>query len=171
MIIGIPKEIKNNEYRVGMTPAGVKELVGKGHQLLVEHLAGAGIGFDDDDYVQAGASILDDAKSVFAGADMIIKVKEPQAVECGMLRPGQLLFTYLHLAPDPEQTRLLLASGATCIAYETVTAQEGGLPLLAPCRRWRGACQFRPARLIWKSPRVAMGPCWVACRASRLEKC
>jgi alanine dehydrogenase len=132
MIIGIPKEIKNHEYRVGMTPAGVNELVGQGHQLLVEHLAGAAIGFDDDDYVAAGASILADAESVFARADMIIKVKEPQPAECRMLRPGQLLFTYLHLAPDPQQTRLLLDSGATCVAYETVTAGEGGLPLLAP---------------------------------------
>jgi alanine dehydrogenase len=132
MIIGIPKEIKNNEFRVGMTPAGVKELVEHGHEMLVEHLAGTDIGFDDEDYVAAGATILADAESVFARADMIIKVKEPQPVECRMLRPGQLLFTYLHLAPDPEQTRLLLESGATCVAYETVTAAGGGLPLLAP---------------------------------------
>jgi alanine dehydrogenase len=132
MIIGIPKEIKNHEYRVGMTPAGVKELVTHGHRLFVEADAGAGVGFDDADYVQAGAEILPTAEAVFAEADMIIKVKEPQPQECRMLRPGQLLFTYLHLAPDPEQTELLLASGATCVAYETVTAPTGGLPLLAP---------------------------------------
>jgi alanine dehydrogenase len=132
MLVGIPKEIKNHEYRVGLTPAGVRELVGHGHEVLVETNAGQAIGFEDAEYLACGASIADDAASIFARAEMIIKVKEPQPEECRMLRPGQLLFTYLHLAPDPQQTRLLLESGATCIAYETVTAAGGVLPLLAP---------------------------------------
>ena len=132
MLVGIPKEIKNHEYRVGLTPAGVRELVGHGHEVLVETNAGQAIGFEDGDYISCGASIAGDAASIFARAEMIIKVKEPQPEECKMLRPGQLLFTYLHLAPDPQQTRLLLESGATCIAYETVTAAGGVLPLLAP---------------------------------------
>lgn len=132
MLVGIPKEIKNNEYRIGMTPAGVRELVGRGHQVMVENDGGAAIGLDNEQYIQAGAEIVDKAEEIFARADMIVKVKEPQPVECKMLREGQTLFTYLHLAPDPEQTRLLVASGATCIAYETVTDATGALPLLAP---------------------------------------
>jgi len=132
MIIGVPKEIKNHEYRIGLTPAGVKELSVNGHEVIVENNGGAAIGFDNEQYIAAGAKIIDSAAEIFATADMIIKVKEPQPVECKMLRPGQILFTYLHLAPDPQQTELLIASGATCIAYETVTAASGGLPLLAP---------------------------------------
>ncbi len=132
MIIGVPKEIKNHEYRVGMVPASVRELTARGHEVFVEHNAGAGIGFSDDDYVNAGASILPDAKSVFDKAEMIVKVKEPQAVERAMLREDQVLFTYLHLAPDMPQTEDLVASKATCIAYETITDDRGGLPLLAP---------------------------------------
>ncbi|MEH6627765.1 MAG: alanine dehydrogenase [Motiliproteus sp.] len=132
MLIGIPQEIKNHEYRVGMVPASVQELTSRGHKVVVETSAGNGIGFSDDDYREAGASIVDTAAEVFAQAEMIVKVKEPQAIERKMLRPGQLLFTYLHLAPDPEQTNDLIASGATCIAYETVTSDRGGLPLLAP---------------------------------------
>ena len=132
MIVGIPKEIKNHEYRIGMTPAGVRELVSFGHQVLVQTNGGAGIGFCDADYIAAGAEIVASAEEIFARAEMIIKVKEPQPNECKMLREGQLLFTYLHLAPDPEQARLLKASGATAIAYETVTSPRGGLPLLAP---------------------------------------
>ncbi|WP_040482149.1 alanine dehydrogenase [Luminiphilus syltensis] len=132
MIVGIPKEIKNHEYRVGLTPAGVRELSHFGHRVLVETMAGAGIGFSDEDYAAAGAEISATAAAIFAEAEMIIKVKEPQPEECKQLRPGQLLFTYLHLAPDPLQTELLVASGATCIAYETVTQNGGGLPLLAP---------------------------------------
>jgi len=132
MIVGIPKEIKNHEYRIGMTPAGVRELVSFGHQVLVQTNGGAGIGFCDADYIAAGAEIVASAEEVFARAEMIIKVKEPLPNECKMLREGQLLFTYLHLAPDPEQARLLKASGATAIAYETVTSPRGGLPLLAP---------------------------------------
>jgi alanine dehydrogenase len=132
MLIGVPKEIKNHEYRIGLTPSGVKELVSNGHQVLVENNGGLAIGFDNEQYIQAGAEIVSQAREIFARAQMIIKVKEPQPEECRMLRPGQLLFTYLHLAPDPEQTRLLLASGATCVAYETVTQNGPGLPLLAP---------------------------------------
>ena len=132
MLIGIPKEIKNQEHRVGLTPNSVKEFVRHGHSVVVEKGCGAGIGFTDDDYKSAGAATEDRAAEIFASADMIVKVKEPQPQECEMLRPGQILYTYLHLAPDPKQTELLVKSGATCIAYETVTDDEGGLPLLAP---------------------------------------
>ncbi len=132
MLVGVPKEIKNHEYRVGLTPAAVKEFVSNGHQVLVETLAGDAIGFSDDMYIAAGAAIASTAEQVFAEAEMIVKVKEPQPNECKMLRKGQTLYTYLHLAPDPTQTELLIASGATCIAYETVTDDRGGLPLLAP---------------------------------------
>lgn len=132
MLIGVPKEIKNHEYRVGLTPAAVKEFVMHGHNVIVQRLAGDAIGFSDQMYSDAGATIIDNADEIFATADMIVKVKEPQPHECKMLRPGQTLYTYLHLAPDPIQTELLIASGATCIAYETVTDFRGGLPLLAP---------------------------------------
>ncbi|HTZ71029.1 MAG TPA: alanine dehydrogenase [Acetobacteraceae bacterium] len=132
MRIGVPKEIKNHEYRVGMVPASVRELTAAGHQVLVETDAGQGIGYRDEDFVRAGASIAPTADEVFAASEMIVKVKEPQAAECKKLRPGQLLFTYLHLAPDPEQARLLRESGCTAIAYETVTDKAGRLPLLAP---------------------------------------
>ena len=138
MLIGVPKEIKNHEYRVGMTPTSVKEAVRHGHQLWVQANAGAGIGATDADYAQAGAKIIPTAEEIFAKADMIVKVKEPQAVERKMLRPGQILYTYLHLAPDPEQTKDLVASGAICIAYETVTSARGGLPLLAPMSQVAG---------------------------------
>ena len=132
MQIGCPKEVKAQEYRVGLTPDAAREAVAHGHQVLVETGAGAGAGFEDDDYQAAGAQIAPDAAAVFSAADMIVKVKEPQAGERAMLRHGQVLFTYLHLAPDPEQTRDLLGSGVTAIAYETVTDARGGLPLLAP---------------------------------------
>ncbi|MCG9105860.1 alanine dehydrogenase [Laribacter hongkongensis] len=132
MRIGVPKEIKIHEYRVGLLPSGVRELTAQGHEVLVQRQAGAGIGYDDAAYVAAGARLADSAAEVFAGTDMIVKVKEPQPVECRLLRPGQVLFTYLHLAPDPGQARLLLESGAIAIAYETVTDAHGGLPLLAP---------------------------------------
>jgi len=132
MRIGVPKEIKNHEYRVGLTPPSVSELVAAGHEVIVETKAGSGIDFDDQDYVDAGARIVPDAKAVFAGSDMIVKVKEPQASEIAMLEPRHLLFTYLHLAADRPQTEGLLKSGATCIAYETVTANDGSLPLLRP---------------------------------------
>jgi len=132
MLIGVPKEIKNHEYRVGLTPAGVRELTEHGHQVMVQSTAGAGIGISDAQYTEAGAEIVADAPSIFDRAEMIIKVKEPQPNECKMLREGQLLFTYLHLAPDPTQTELLLESGVTAVAYETITDNHGGLPLLAP---------------------------------------
>ncbi|MEJ0062151.1 MAG: alanine dehydrogenase [Alphaproteobacteria bacterium] len=132
MLIGVPREIKNHEYRVGLTPEAVLELAQRGHKVLVESGAGGGIGVTDGDYVQAGAAIAADAKSLFAEAEMIVKVKEPQPQECAMLRPGQILFTYLHLAAEPEIARALQKSGAVCIAYETVTDAAGRLPLLAP---------------------------------------
>ncbi len=132
MLIGTPKEIKNHEYRVGLTPAGARELKAHGHQVLIQKGAGLGIGLADAAYLAAGAEIVDTAAEIFARAEMIIKVKEPQAAECKMLRPGQVLFTYLHLAPDPEQTQGLIDSGCVAIAYETVTDRSGGLPLLAP---------------------------------------
>ena len=132
MLIGVPKEIKNHEYRIGLTPGGVRELVVNGHEVIVENNGGASIGFSNEEYMAAGAKIIDTAEDIFATADMIIKVKEPQPNECKMLREGQILFTYLHLAPDPKQTELLVESGASCIAYETVTDNQGGLPLLAP---------------------------------------
>ncbi|MCK0150630.1 alanine dehydrogenase [Marivita sp. S6314] len=132
MKIGCPREIKPQEFRVGLTPSAAQEAIAHGHDVLVESGAGIGAGFDDDTYRAAGAAIADTAEDVFASADMIVKVKEPQPVERKMLREGQLLFTYLHLAPDPEQTNDLLESGCTAIAYETVTDDAGGLPLLAP---------------------------------------
>ncbi|MGC1495502.1 MAG: alanine dehydrogenase [Sulfitobacter sp.] len=132
MKIGCPTEIKPQEFRVGLTPSAALEAVNNGHEVIVQSGAGIGAGFDDAAYQEAGATIIATAKEIFAAADMIVKVKEPQAGERAMLREGQLLFTYLHLAPDPEQTKDLLASGATCIAYETVTDRNGGLPLLAP---------------------------------------
>jgi alanine dehydrogenase len=132
MLIGVPKEIKNHEYRIGLTPAGARELVANGHQVVVQKDGGKGIGLTDDMYRKAGAEIWDTPEQIFAKADMIIKVKEPQPNECAMLRPGQVLYTYLHLAPDPAQTKALVASGVTAIAYETVTDRNGGLPLLAP---------------------------------------
>jgi alanine dehydrogenase len=132
MRIGVPKEIKNHEYRVGLTPASVSELTAAGHQLFIQTQAGMGIDFSDADYVEAGATIVATAADTFAKADMIVKVKEPQPVEIAMLEARHTLFTYLHLAPDPEQAKGLMKSGATCIAYETVTANNGSLPLLKP---------------------------------------
>ena len=132
MKIGVPKEIKIHEYRVGLVPAGVRELVDSGHQVLVQSGAGAGIGFEDSHYQSAGATIAQRAQDIFASADLVVKVKEPQLAECKQLRTGQTLFTYLHLAADREQALALLASGATAIAYETVTAPDGSLPLLTP---------------------------------------
>jgi alanine dehydrogenase len=138
MIIGTPREIKNHEYRVGLTPESARELVAHGHDVLIEAGAGGGIGATDDHYRAAGAVIVDSASEIFARADMIVKVKEPQPGERAMLRAGQILYTYLHLAPDPEQTRDLMKSGAVCIAYETVTSRHGGLPLLKPMSQVAG---------------------------------
>ena len=132
MRVGVPKEVKTHEYRVGLVPGSARELILHGHKVMVETGAGAGVGFDDDDYRAAGAEIVPDASAVFAAADMVVKVKEPQPAEIALLRSGQILFTYLHLAADKQQTEGLLRSGATCIAYETVTDARGGLPLLAP---------------------------------------
>ena len=132
MRVGVPKEIKDHEYRVGLVPSSVAELVRHGHEVLVERGAGLGAGLDDDLYIAAGARIALDADAVFADAELVVKVKEPLPAERTRLRRGQVLFTYLHLAPDPEQTRALLASGVTAIAYETVTSPAGGLPLLTP---------------------------------------
>ncbi len=152
MIIGVPKEIKNHEYRVGMTPASVRELVHHKHSVVVEANAGMGIGFTDDDYTAAGATVLATAADVFAQADMIVKVKEPQAIERAMLREGQVLFTYLHLAPDLPQTEDLIKSKAICIAYETVTDNRGGLPLLAPMSEVAGRMSIQAgARALEKS--------------------
>jgi alanine dehydrogenase len=132
MKVGVPKEIKVLEYRIGMIPSGIKELVDEGHEVFVETNAGSGVGMTDDDYINAGAVILEGAKEVFDAAELIIKVKEPQLKECEMLRSDQVLFTYLHLAADPEQAEALVQSGVTAIAYETVTADDGSLPLLTP---------------------------------------
>jgi alanine dehydrogenase len=132
MRVGVPKEIKSNENRVGLVPGSVRELVHHGHSVVVETNAGYNIGFDDQDYRNAGATIVNDAGEVFANADMIVKVKEPQAVEIAKLTERHTLFTYLHLAPDPAQAKGLIKSGATAIAYETVTNDRGGLPLLSP---------------------------------------
>ncbi len=132
MLIGVPKEIKNHEYRVGLTPGSVRELTARGHDVIVQKNAGFEIGLTDEDYISAGAKIITKPEEIFASADMIVKVKEPQTAECKMLREGQILYTYLHLAPDPGQTRMLIDSGAVAIAYETVTDKFGRLPLLAP---------------------------------------
>ena len=138
MIVGTLREIKNNEFRVGLTPEAAQELVSAGHDVVIEAGAGLGIGASDAAYVTAGARILDTAAEVFATAELVVKVKEPQPAERAMLRAGQVLFTYLHLAPDPEQTQDLIASGAVCIAYETVTDASGGLPLLKPMSQVAG---------------------------------
>ena len=145
MRVGVPKEIKVHEYRVGLVPASVAELTATGHQVIVESKAGTGIDFSDQDYVNVGATIAADAAEVFARSDMIVKVKEPQASEIALLEPRHLLFTYLHLAPDPEQTRGLMASGATCIAYETVTSDSGALPLLKPMSEVAGRMSIQVA--------------------------
>ncbi|EKE77986.1 alanine dehydrogenase [Gallaecimonas xiamenensis] len=157
MIIGVPKEIKNHEYRVGMVPASVRELVNHGHQVVVETNAGLGIGFTDEDYVAAGAAILASAEEVFAKAEMIVKVKEPLANERARLRQDQLLFTYLHLAPDLPQTEDLVKSGAVCIAYETVTDDRGGLPLLAPMSEVAGRMSIQAGAQALEKSRGGRG--------------
>lgn len=143
MRIGVPKEIKIHEYRVGLTPSSVREVVAHGHSVVIERSAGAGIGMTDEQYVMAGATLAASAAEVFSSTDMIVKVKEPQPQERQLLRPGQVLFTYLHLAPDPGQTHDLVDSGAVCIAYETVTSSSGGLPLLAPMSEVAGAMSIQ----------------------------
>jgi len=157
MLIGVPKEIKNHEYRVGMTPASVREAVLRGNDVLIETGAGLGIGSSDEAYEKAGAKILSTAEEIFATAEMIIKVKEPQSQERAMLREGQILFTYLHLAPDAEQTKDLVASGAVCIAYETVTSPLGGLPLLAPMSQVAGRMSIQAGAHCLEKAQGGMG--------------
>ena len=157
MRIGVPKEIKTAEYRVGLTPASVRELAGAGHQVMVETGAGAGIDFADQAYIEAGATIAATARAVFEAADLIVKVKEPQAAERAMLRPGQILFTYLHLAADRKQTEDLIASGAACIAYETVTDEGGGLPLLRPMSEVAGRMSIQVGARFLEEPQGGRG--------------
>jgi alanine dehydrogenase len=156
MLIGVPKEIKVLENRVGMVPGSVREAVAQGHGVVVEHNAGQGIGMNDESYRKAGATVVGTAQEVFA-ADMIVKVKEPQAVERQRLRHGQILFTYLHLAPDPEQAKELVASGAVCIAYETVTSASGGLPLLAPMSEVAGRMAVQAGAYYLEKPHGGLG--------------
>ena len=157
MRIGVPKEIKVLENRVGLTPGSVRELTAHEHAVVVEHNAGQGIGVDDDAYVKAGAKIAGTAAEVFAAAELIVKVKEPQAVERRMLREGQVLFTYLHLAPDPEQAKDLVESKAICIAYETVTSPSGGLPLLAPMSEVAGRMSVQAGAYYLEKPHGGLG--------------
>jgi alanine dehydrogenase len=157
MRIGLPKEIKNHEYRVGLTPASVRELTTHGHAVLVQTGAGADIGLSDAQYLAAGATLAATAAEVFAASEMIVKVKEPQPQECAMLRPGQILYTYLHLAPDPEQTEALIQSGAICIAYETITGPGGGLPLLAPMSEVAGRMAVQAGAAHLEKSKGGMG--------------
>ncbi|OON59409.1 alanine dehydrogenase [Massilia sp. KIM] len=157
MLVGVPKEIKNHEYRVGLTPPSVRELTARGHQVLVQKNAGGEIGLLDEQYVAAGATMVETAKEIFERADMIVKVKEPQPAECAMLRPGQVLYTYLHLAPDPEQTKALVKSGAVCIAYETITGPGGGLPLLAPMSEVAGRMAIQAGASHLEKSKGGMG--------------
>lgn len=157
MRIGVPTEIKSNEFRVGLVPGSVRELVAKGHEVIVQSGAGAGIFADDETYVKAGAKIAPNAAAVFQAAEMIVKVKEPQKVEWEMLRPDHILFTYLHLAPDPAQAKGLLASGATAIAYETVTDPSGALPLLAPMSEVAGRLSIEAAAIALRRPTGGRG--------------
>jgi len=157
MLVGLPKEIKNHEYRVGLTPISVRELIANGHSVLVQKSAGEGIGESDQAYIDAGASIANSAEQVFKEAEMIVKVKEPQPAECKMLQPGQVLFTYLHLAPDPQQTDLLLESGAIAIAYETVTDDDGSLPLLAPMSEVAGRMSIQAGAMCLEKSRGGSG--------------
>src|SRR5438552_13970813 len=150
MRVGVPKEIKVQEYRVGLTPGAAREYVAAGHSVIVETNAGAGIGATDEVYRKAGAAIADTAAEVFASADMIVKVKEPQPREWSQLREGQIIFTYLHLAPDPNQAKGLMESGCTAIAYETVTDAQGGLPLLAPMSEVAGRLSIEAAAAALK---------------------
>jgi alanine dehydrogenase len=157
MLVGVPREIKNHEYRVGLTPQSVRELVVHGHLVLVERDAGAGIGASDDEYRAAGATVANSVDEIFMQAELIVKVKEPQEAERRKLRPGQVLFTYLHLAPDPEQARDLVASDAVAIAYETVTSDKGGLPLLAPMSEVAGRMSVQVAAHFMEKPHGGRG--------------
>ncbi len=157
MRIGVPREIKNHEYRVGLTPSSVHELVRHGHAVQVQAGAGAAIGLTDEQYLRAGATLAASAGEVFAQAEMIVKVKEPQPQECLMLRPGQILYTYLHLAPDPAQTLALMHSGAVCVAYETITGPGGGLPLLAPMSEVAGRMAIQAGAAHLEKSKGGMG--------------
>ena len=157
MLIGVPKEIKNHEYRVGLTPTSVREMITHGHEVIVQTNAGEGIGAGDSEYEAAGAKIIGAAKDIFDSAEMIVKVKEPQPVECAMLRPGQILYTYLHLAPDPDQTKALVESGCVAIAYETVTSPFGGLPLLAPMSKVAGRMSIQAGAYCLEHPHGGLG--------------
>jgi alanine dehydrogenase len=157
MRVGVPKEIKVLENRVGLTAGSVREVIHHGHEVIVEHNAGQGIGMDDDAYRRAGAGVVETAAEVFATADMIVKVKEPQGSERRMLRRDQVLFTYLHLAPDPEQAKDLIASDAVCIAYETVTSSSGGLPLLAPMSEVAGRMAVQAGAYYLEKPHGGLG--------------
>ena len=157
MRIGVPKEIKNQEFRVGLTPSSVRELVAHGHQVMVEANAGAAIGMQDEAYRKVGATITTTAVDIFNDCDMVIKVKEPQPDECEMLRKGQILYTYLHLAPNANLTSSLIKSGAVCIAYETITGPEGGLPLLAPMSEVAGRMAIQAAATNIESAKSGMG--------------
>ncbi len=157
MRIAVPREIKNHEYRVGLTPASVRELVAQGHEVWVQAGAGEAIGLPDEAYRAAGAALAADAAEAYACGEMIVKVKEPQPAEIALLRPGQVLFTYLHLAPDPAQTAALLRSGAVCIAYETVTGPGGGLPLLAPMSEVAGRMAVQAGATHLEKSRGGMG--------------
>lgn len=157
MRIGVPKEIKNNEFRVGLTPGAVREYVSRGHEVFVETNAGMGISADDAAYEAAGATILPTAEEVFKTGEMIVKVKEPQASEWVQLREDQILYTYLHLAPDPDQTKGLIESGCTAVAYETVTDKNGGLPLLAPMSEVAGSLSIQCAATALQKPNGGRG--------------
>jgi alanine dehydrogenase len=157
MLVGVPREIKAEEYRVGLVPGSVRELIHHGHHVIVETGAGAGIGADDGAYIAAGARMAGSAREIFDGAEMIVKVKEPQASEWDLLHEGQILFTYLHLAPDPAQTQGLLQSGCTAVAYETVTDRDGGLPLLAPMSEVAGRLAIEAAAASLRKPAGGKG--------------
>ncbi len=157
MRVGLPREIKNHEYRVGLTPASVRELISRGHKVLVQSGAGIAIGLSDESYMATGATLTLDASAVFAQSDMIVKVKEPQPQESAMLRPGQILYTYLHLAPDRQQTAALVKSGAVCIAYETITGPGGGLPLLAPMSEVAGRMSVQAGAAHLEKSKGGMG--------------
>jgi alanine dehydrogenase len=157
MLVGVPKEIKNHEYRVGLTPPSVRELTSRGIEVVVQQGAGEQIGLSDEQYTAAGATLAGSARDVLGRADMIVKVKEPQPQECAMLREGQILYTYLHLAPDPEQTAALVKSGAVCIAYETITGPGGGLPLLAPMSEVAGRMAIQAGAAHLEKSKGGMG--------------
>ncbi len=169
MRIGIPKEIKDNEYRVGMVPAGVHALVTAGHEVVVQEGAGNGSGIPNEDYVSAGARLVPDAASVWSWAEMVVKVKEPVGPEYDLMRPGQTLFTYLHLAPLPELTDVLLKKQVTGVAYETIEDRGGRLPLLTPMSEVAGRMAVVWARATSRRATAGAARCWPASRASRRE--